>query len=97
MRSIYRMIFDADVNPLRNLPAGQRFQLMVYLSFMWTAIFCASTSAWFWYGHLVAIHVLVLLGLLATGWTFRQARRTQTYRDYPRVDGTARYDDVWGG
>ncbi len=24
-------------------------------------------------------------------------RRPRTYRDVPRADGTARYDDVWGG
>lgn len=31
------------------------------------------------------------------GLTFRQASRTGTYRDHPAGDGTARYDDVWGG
>jgi len=27
----------------------------------------------------------------------RKGDRVRTYRDYPAKDGTARYDDVWGG
>lgn len=97
MTSMYRSVMDPDVNPLRTLPPAQRFQVMVYLSLMWTAIFCASAGAWTWYGHLMAAHVLFALGFLVTGWTFHKARTVTTYRDHPREDGTARYDDVWGG
>ena len=35
----YGLIMDADKNPLLALPPAQRFQTMVYLSVMWTAIF----------------------------------------------------------
>ena len=101
MNTWYRLVMDPNVNPLSALSPLRRFQLMSYLSIMWTAIFCASAGAWAWYGHLMIVHILVALGLLATGWTFqsarREARHATTYRDYPRSDGTARYDDVWGG
>ena len=97
MRYTYRLLMDAGVNPLRHLPPAQRFQIMTYLSLVWTTIFCAAAGAWIWYGHLVIAHMLVASGFLITGWTFKQANRVNTYRDYPLKDGTARYDDVWGG
>jgi hypothetical protein len=72
--------------------------MMTILSVMWTTIFCASVGAWMMYGQLVAAHLLVLIGILFTGLTFRGTERVKaSYRDYPREDGTARYDDVWGG
>ena len=102
MMDWYRSVMDSDVNPLQTLPPVQRFQIMVVLSLMWTAIFCAGAGVWFWYGELVALHVLVALGILITSLTFRAASKVkpdaapQTYRDYPAKDGTTRYDDVWG-
>ncbi len=98
MNTLYRSIMDADVNPLKNLPPAQRFQLMVSLSVMWTTIFCAGAGAWIWYGELIVLHLLVALGVVVTSLTFRRAARAErgTYRDHPRLDGTARYDDVWG-
>ncbi len=97
MLSLYRSIMDSEANPLHRLPAAQRFQWMVYLSVMWSVIFCAATGAWVWYEELVVAHVLVALGFVVTGVTFRRAASVATYRDHPRTDGTARYDDVWGG
>lgn len=99
MLTIYRVIMDERVNPLAALPAAQRFQVMISLAMMWTAIFCAGAGAWLWYGELVVLHVGILLGVMATAYSFRSARRVHvaTYRDHPRRDGTARYDDVWGG
>lgn len=70
---IYRAIMDAKVNPLRHLPPARRFQVMTFLSIMWTLIFCAGTGAWLWYGELLGLHVAVALGFLITGLTFRQA------------------------
>ena len=97
MISLYRAIMDSDRNPLRNLHPTRRFQLMVFLSIMWTTIFCAAAGAWLWYGELIIGHVLVAFGFLVTGWTFYNADRAGSYRDQPLKDGTARYDDVWGG
>jgi uncharacterized membrane protein len=101
MYQIYPNIMDSERNPLSSLPPAQRLQAMIILSVMWTTIFCLSTSAWFWYGELVVGHVLFILGIAITAMTFRSASRTEqfsvsTYRDYPRKDGTSRYDDVWG-
>ena len=69
----YAFIMDADKNPLFAVPPAQRFQTMVYLSVMWTAIFCASLGAWVWYGELLVAHVLFALGAVTTGLTFRAA------------------------
>ena len=96
MRSLYRAVMDPEVNPLRQLPAAQRFQLMLALGIMWTTVFCAAAGAWLWYGELLVAHGLLAGAFLVTGLMFRQPEEAGTYRDYPLKDGTARYDDVWG-
>ena len=96
MLSLYRAIMDSNTNPLRSLPPIRRFQAMVFLSIMWTTIFCAGAGAWIWYGELMILHVLVAFGFLVTGLTFHRAGQTTSYRDHPLRDGTARYEDVWG-
>ena len=96
MQTIYRLIMDPDRNPLRGLPSVQRFQIMLYLSLMWTTIFCSAAGAWLWYGEIMVAHALIALGIVATGWTFTHVNNVKTYRDHPLTDGTARYDDVWG-
>lgn len=98
MIELYRSVMDSDRNPLNVLPRAQQFQIMVVLSLMWTAIFCAAAGAWLWYEELVVGHMLFAVGVLITGMTFRGAPRARNaiYRDHPKNDGTARYDDVWG-
>ena len=96
MLNLYRSIMDSNRNPLRNLAPIRRFQIMVVLSLMWTCIFCAAAGLWFWYGEILAAHLLVALGALITGITFRTAGQAKSYRDHAASDGTARYDDVWG-
>ena len=72
----YALIMDADKNPLMILPPAQRFQIMVYLSLMWTTIFCAAFGIWIWYGQILAFHMLIL-GIAVTGMTFEIADRTR--------------------
>ncbi|MEQ8824436.1 MAG: hypothetical protein RIC14_08685 [Filomicrobium sp.] len=103
MLSAYRSVMHPDYNPLNRLPRVRAYQLMVVLSWMWTGIFCASFAGWAWFGELMIAHVLLLVGTLITVATFQISPRKQealhrpTARDFPRADGTARYDDVWGG
>ncbi len=87
---------SSSVNPLKVLPPAQRYQISFILSAMWTLIFCTSFGAWQWYGTLTVLHVLMIGGTLVTSQTFRVAKRSVTYRDFPAADGTTRYDDVWG-
>jgi hypothetical protein len=46
---------------------------MIYLAVMWTTVFCAAFGVWFWYGELVAAHMLIILGLFLTSVTFSRA------------------------
>lgn len=75
MKDSYNLVMDADENALSPLPPAQRFQIMIYLSVMWTTIFCAAAGAWFLYGYLMVGHVLVVLGLAVTGWVFHTSRK----------------------
>ncbi len=96
MSNIFSAVMDPEQNPLSKLPRAQRFQLMVYLSLMWTTIFCFGIGYWALYGQLVLLHILVALGATFTGYTFIAARR-ETHRDkFKSEDGAARYDDLWG-
>src|SRR4051812_47923156 len=76
MQQNYALIMDADKNPLMILPPAQRLQIMVYLSLMWTTIFCAAFGIWIWYGQILAFHILIL-GVAVTGMTFEIADRTR--------------------
>jgi hypothetical protein len=76
MKQNYELIMDADKNPLMKLPPAQRFQIMVYLSLMWTTILCAAFGIWIWYGQILAINML-MLGIAVTGMTFEIADRTR--------------------
>jgi uncharacterized RmlC-like cupin family protein len=73
---------DSNVNSLRELPPAQKFQTMLFLSVMWTNIFCLSAGAWFWYGELIVFHVLVVAGIVVTSLVFRQASKSTAYRTY---------------
>jgi hypothetical protein len=75
IRDNYAAIMDADRNLLRVLPPAQRFQTMVYLSVMWTTIFCAAFGSWYWYGELIVGHLLFVLGIALTTITFSRAAR----------------------
>ena len=72
----YALIMDANRNPLWRLPPAQRFQTMIYLSIMWTTVFCAAFGIWSWYGQLVVAHMLVILGFVSTSITFSMEWRT---------------------
>ncbi len=75
IRTNYGLVMDPDKNPLWNIHPAQRFQVMAYLSVMWTTIFCTAFGAWYWYGELILAHMLVILGIAMTGLTFAQASR----------------------
>lgn len=102
MRTYYDSVMDPESNPLRNLRPQLKFQLMVYLSLMWTTIFCLAAGAWAYYGELVVGHVLFSLGVVVTLIVFSRSADesgqsiVRTYRDARLSDRTSRYDDVWG-
>jgi hypothetical protein len=81
MYSSYSVIMNSNKNPLNKLPPAQRFQIMVFLSLMWTTIFTTSASLWLWYGELLAGHLLVALGIALTGTTFQLADNKQTHEE----------------
>jgi hypothetical protein len=97
MRDLFATVMNENKNPLQSLPKIQRYQIMVILSLMWSTIFSVAIGSWYWWGELVIGHVAVATGVLFTGLTFRAARK-MTHRDMYRAnDGSARYDDIWGG
>jgi hypothetical protein len=97
LQNTYRVVMDSDRNPLRRLPKAQRFQIMAMLSVMWSIIFSVGIGTWAWFGELMAFHLLVLVGVATTAWTFGSAHQLSPRDLYRRADGTAAHDDLWGG
>ena len=86
MYSWYSVIMNSNKNPLNKLPPAQRFQIMVFLSLMWTTIFTTGASLWMWYGELLTGHLLVALGIALTGSTFQLADNKQVHEEVKSTD-----------
>lgn len=98
-RSFYNAVMDPDQNPLRALPRMVRFQYMLMLSYLWSAVFTIWMGAPIVFGTSMAGHIAVLLAVFFTGDLFRRARNCAvSHRDSmrDRKDGTVLYDDLWG-
>jgi hypothetical protein len=75
MRDTYAVIMDESKNPLQGLPKAQRFQIMTFLSVMWSSLFCLAIGSYAFWGELVVGHVAVAAGVVLTGLTFRQVNK----------------------
>ena len=75
LTQLYRLVMNPSENPLRTLPPIVRFQFMVILSYMWSAIFAL------WIGHMwlmgpsVIAHTFLLVGVFFTSGIFSLARQ----------------------
>ncbi len=75
LKTVWDLIMDPDRNALMRLPRIVRFQLMIILSVVWSAIFCVSASILVWFPGYVLAHVaLLLIGIFGTSWLFRSAQ-----------------------
>ena len=69
-----KAIMDPDKNAFMRLPNTVRFQLMVVLSCLWSAIFCVSAGIIAWLPGYIFAHVaLLLIGIFGTTWAFKNA------------------------
>ncbi len=75
--SLYSIVMDDDENALQALPKPQRFQVMVFLSLMWSTVFCVAIGSWAYWGELVIGHLAVALGVAITGLTFRAVKTVE--------------------
>ncbi|NQZ14806.1 MAG: hypothetical protein HRT94_08300 [Alphaproteobacteria bacterium] len=96
----YKLIMNEDQNAFRSLPKVVKFQLMVTLAYMWCAIFSFGIGSFFFFGTSVLFHFLFLIGIFFTADLFKRAQQRQLdhricYRNI--TDGSALYDDIWGG
>lgn len=71
MRDSYEVVMDESKNPLQRLPKAQRFQVMVFLSVMWTTVFCLAIGSYAYWGELILGHIALASGVFITGLTFR--------------------------
>jgi hypothetical protein len=71
LKAAWTSVMDPNKNGLKALPRIVRFQLMVVLASLWSAIFCASAGLMYWLpGYLLVHLVLLLIGIFGTGWLF---------------------------
>ena len=50
---------------------------MVFLSLMWSTVFCVAIGSWAYWGELVIGHLAVALGVILTGLTFRSVNKNE--------------------
>ena len=64
MPESYDVVMSESKNPLQRLPKTQRFQVMVFLSVMWTTVFYLAIGSYGFWGELVLGHVALATGVL---------------------------------
>lgn len=76
VRQIWNSVMDPEQNALLQLPKAVRFQLMVVLATLWSAIFCVSAGIVAWMPTYVFVHVALLLaGVFGTRWVLEAFRQ----------------------
>lgn len=89
VRYLYDLVMDPNRNPLRALPKMVRFQYMVILAYMWSAVFSIYIGTIALLGPSIAAHTILLIGVFFTADVFRRARaRSLSYQR--AVPGSAR-------
>ncbi len=99
LRQMYDVVMDPNINPFSGLPKMVRFQYMMILSYMWSAVFTLWIGAYTVLGVSVVGHTAVLVAIFFTADIFRSARaEARNHRDamVRQSDGTVLYDDAWG-
>jgi hypothetical protein len=78
-------IMDPDRNGLKGLPKVVRFQLMVVLASLWSAIFCVSAGLLIWLPGYLAVHVILLsIGIFGTTTVFKLAATARPSQIKPK-------------
>jgi hypothetical protein len=81
LKSGWAVIMDPERNALKSIPRTVRFQFMVVLASLWSAIFCANMGLMLWLpGYLIVHVVLLLIGIFGTRWLFQSASRLERQR-----------------
>jgi hypothetical protein len=74
VRYLYNLVMDPNRNPLQALPKMVRFQYMVILAYMWSAVFSIYIGTIALLGPSIAAHTILLIGVFFTADVFRRAR-----------------------
>ncbi|MFW2391014.1 MAG: hypothetical protein ACN4EH_01330 [Methyloceanibacter sp.] len=73
LTQLYRLVMNPSENPLRTLPPIVRFQFMVILSYMWSAIFALWIGYMWLMGPSIIAHTFLLVGVFFTSEIFALA------------------------
>lgn len=74
VRYLYNLVMDPNRNPLQALPKMVRFQYMVILAYMWSAVFSIYIGTIALLGPSIAAHTILLIGVFFTADVFWRAR-----------------------
>ena len=83
VRYLYNLVMDPNRNPLQALPKMVRFQYMVILAYMWSAVFSIYIGTIALLGPSIAAHTILLIGVFFTADVFRRARAHSLSDDVP--------------
>lgn len=74
VKHLYNLVMDPERNPLAALPKMVRFQYMMILAYMWSAVFSIYAGTIAFLGPSIAAHSILLIGVFFTADVFRRAR-----------------------
>ena len=73
LKNIYDLVMDAEKNPFMQLPKIVRFQLMIVMSYMWSAVFTIWVGSMYSLWPSIVRHTALLVGVFFTADIFRRA------------------------
>ena len=73
LKNIYDLVMDAEKNPCMQLPKIVRFQLMIVMSYMWSAVFTIWVGTMYSLWPSIVGHTALLVGVFFTADIFRRA------------------------
>ncbi len=73
LRSMYDVIMNEEKNPFMQLPKTVRFQLMIVMSYMWSAVFTIWVGSMYSLWPSIVGHTALLVGVFFTADIFRRA------------------------
>ena len=73
LTNIYDLVIDAEKNPFMPLPKIGRYQLMIVMSYMWSAVFTIWVGSMYSLWPSIVGHTALLVGVFFTADIFRRA------------------------
>ena len=95
----WNSIMDANWNPLRHIQDNNvRHLIIQILAWMWCITFSLYFGSFVVFGYTAVAHFLIILAVIVTVVTFKQAETFKTHNGtlrYEDAQAPSKYEDIW--